>query len=217
MYSDSNMSPKHETFWTGLLKQLCLSDGVPSFSLGGGWILSLKYLICRICPQRWTITVEAWEGPKAWWTNEENVVCVGYFVSVTPGVTLQSIQCQSNCEDKTGRANQCSGPLKQPRAMKEPLYSTGRAPLMRNYSHACEPRLRGDQSISCWWALLWFPNQIMSFSMPMDLWPVWRWYYPSGWWCLTTHTVGAVGELLTVAFHREWFGCPCKSSSLLWD
>lgn len=132
---------KHETFWTGLQKQPLSLRWCPFLWSGGKWILSLKYLICRICSQRWTITVEAWEGPKAWWTNEENGVCVGYFVSVTPGVTLQSIQCQSNCEDKTGRANQCSGPLKQPRAMKEPLYSTGRTPLMRNYSHACEPGL----------------------------------------------------------------------------
>ncbi len=31
--------------------------------------------------------------------------------------------------------------LKQPGAMKEPLYSTGRSPLMRNYSLACEPGL----------------------------------------------------------------------------
>lgn len=107
----------------------------------GKWILSFKYLICRICPQRWTITVEAWEGPKAWWTNEENGVCVGYFVSVTPGVTLQSIQCQSNCEDKTGRANQCSG--------SQTARSHERAPLFAH--EKLQPCLwtwtQGDQSL----------------------------------------------------------------------
>lgn len=154
---------------------LCLSNGREE-----KWILSLKYLICRICPQRWTITVEAWEGPKAWWTNEENGVCVGYFVSVTPGVTLQSIQCQSNCEDKTGRANQCIG--------SQTARSHERAPLFHGPCSAHEklqPCLwtwtHGDQSISRWWALQWFPNKIMPFDMPMHLRPAWRWYYLSGW------------------------------------
>ncbi len=108
--------------------------------------------------------------------------------------------------------------LKQPGAMKEPLYSTGRAPLMRNYSLACEPGLTAIKVSHADEPCSGFQIKSCRLTCPCtydrhedDIISVDGNVLPH------THTVGAVGELLTIAFHREWFGCPCKSSSLLWD
>lgn len=106
------------------------------------WIPSveLSHFICRIRPHRWSITRQPWDEARAWWTNGENCVCVGHYVGLTPRVTSQSIQCQSNCKDKTVSANQCSGALKQPKAMNELLSSAAHTLLMRNYYRAWEFR-----------------------------------------------------------------------------
>ncbi len=212
MYRDSNMSSKHKRFWTGLQKQpLSLKWS------GGKMITLIEVLNMQDLSSKMNNYCGGLRRAKSMVTNEENGVCVGYFVSVTPGVTLQSIQCQSNCEDKTGRANQCSG--------SQTARSHERAPLFHGpcsaheklqpclwpgltaitVSHADEP-CSGFQIKSCRLTCPCTYDQHEDDIISVD-----------GNVLPHTHPVGAVGELLTIAFHREWFGCPCKSSSLLWD
>lgn len=70
-------------------------------------------------------------------------------------MTSQSIQCQSNCKDKTVSANQCSGPLKQPTAMNELLSSSAHTLLMRNCYRAWEFRSKISRSHSMFWFTNW--------------------------------------------------------------
>lgn len=91
---------------------------------------------------------------------------------------------------QTAQSHERASLFHRPRSAHEKLQ-----PCLWTWTH-------GDQSISCWWVSMWFPNQIMSFNMPMDLWPVWTVkIILSQWMVMFDHTHrGSCGRAVNRSF-----------------